>query len=248
MSMRGAIHAVWDVLVGGLGDGLYELKTMVARYPMPAIPLQRLRGRGEVVGDTTDIVIEGFPRCASSFAVAAFRLAQEPRAMTIANHTHMPAQAVEGVRRGLPTLILIRPAEDAIVSLLIRSERLGVRAALRGYLRFYEPLVPIREDLVIATFDQVVNDLGSVIERVNARFHTAFAVFTTTEENLARIDHEIELDYGSRARSPEHLERIIPRPSAVREELRSSTLIRVRAEAPVPTRRRADAVYATLTS
>lgn len=244
MAKPRAFHDVREALTGGL----YELKTMAARYPALAIPLQRARGRGEVVGDTTDIVIEGFPRCASSFAVAAFRLAQEPRAMSIANHTHMPAQAIAGVRRGIPTLILIRPAEDAVVSLLIRNESLGVPAALRGYLRFYEPLVRVRGDVVIASFDQVVTDFGSVIERVNARFHTTFAGFTHSEGNLARIDREIEADYGSRSRSAEHLERIIPRPSALRDELKASLLARFRAEAPGPTRRRADAVYATLTS
>jgi hypothetical protein len=239
-----AFHDVREALAGGL----YELKTMAARYPALAIPLQRARGRGEVVGDTTDIVIEGFPRCASSFAVAAFRLAQEPRAMAVANHTHMPAQAIAGVRRGIPTLILIRPAEDAVVSLLIRNLGLGVSPALRGYLRFYEPLVGVRRDIVIASFDQVVNDFGSVIERVNARFHTVFAGFDPSEENLARIDREIEVDYGSRARSPEHLERIIPRPSVLRDELKASLQARFRAEVPGPLRRRADAVYTTLTS
>ena len=67
---------------------------------MIALPLQRIRGRGELIDDDTQVVIEAFPRCASSFAVAAFRLAQEPNPTHIAHHTHMPAQVMEGVRAG----------------------------------------------------------------------------------------------------------------------------------------------------
>jgi hypothetical protein len=233
---------------GALAGGLYELKTIAARYPAVALPLERVRGRGRVIGDTTDIVIEGFPRCASSFAVAAFRLAQEPRAMTIADHTHMPAQAIDGVRRGIPTLVLIRRAEDAIVSLLIRNDDLRPRPALRGYLRFYGPLVRVRDGIVVATFDEVVSDFGSVIERVNARFRTHFHPFVHSEENLARIEHEIEVDYGSRATSGERLDRIIPWPSARREEMKRALRRRFRRETSDAARHRAEVVYATLTT
>jgi hypothetical protein len=233
---------------GALAGGLYELKTIAARYPAVALPLERLRGRGRVIDDTTDIVIEGFPRCASSFAVAAFRLAQEPRAMTIADHTHMPAQAIDGVRRGIPTLVLIRRAEDAIVSLLIRNDDLRPSPALRGYLRFYEPLVRFRDGIVVATFEEVVGDFGSVIERVNARFRTRFHPFVHSGENLARIEREIEVDYGSRATSPEQLDRIIPWPSERREEMKATLRSRFRRATSDAARHRAEVAYATLTS
>lgn len=247
-----ALRDVRRAVAAGVHDLPYELKTIVARYPMLALPLQSARGHGEVVGDTTDIVIEGFPRCASSFAVAAFRLAQEPRAMTIANHTHMPAQVIEGVRRGIPTLMLIRPAEDAVVSLLIRNPELSVRAALRGYLRFYMPLLPDARRFVTATFDEVVHDLARPIERLNSRYGTSFAPFVHSAENLARIDREIEDDYRSRAQpSPgaaESLERIIPRPSESREALKDSVRRRFAEQAPKTYRRRATTVYARLTT
>ena len=67
-----------------VGSAAYGLKSRLAAVPALALPIARARGRGEVVGPQTDVVIESFPRCASSFAVAAFRLAQEPRATRIA--------------------------------------------------------------------------------------------------------------------------------------------------------------------
>src|SRR5437868_13667498 len=63
----------------------YEAKTLLARYPSLALPIARRRGHGEVLDDATEIVIEGYPRAASSFAVAAFRAAQG-RPVGVAHH------------------------------------------------------------------------------------------------------------------------------------------------------------------
>ena len=228
-------------------DVVYSLKTEVARYPSVGLPLERIRGRGNVIDEATDIVIEGFPRCASSFVVAAFRLAQEPNAMNVADHTHMPAQVIHGVRRGIPTMVLIRPAEAAVVSLLIRNHFLSVRTALRGYVRFYETLVPFAGGFVTATFDEIVHDLGEPIERLNSMFGTAFAPFLHTPANLARIAREIEDDYRTRTDDPDRLERIIPRPSVVRDRTKEVVERRFHDEAPQRDLRRATAVYRSLT-
>lgn len=234
--------------MSALAGAWYEAQTIVATVPTIARPLQRLRGPERRVRDDTDIVIEGFPRSASSFAVAAFRLAQEPRAMRIADHSHSPAEVIAGVRRGLPVLLLIRPAEPAVVSHLIRNPDLPARSVLRGYLRFYETLAPYRRDVVVGTFDQVTTDLGAVTERINDRFGTSFAPFLHTPEHLARIEREIEDDYAARAGSHDERERIVPRPSTDRERIRDEVVARYRREAPPDLRRRADRVYGLLTS
>ena len=240
------IRAPWPS--GTLAGPRYELKTIVARHPRVAIPIERIRGRGEVTRDNTNVVIEAFPRSASSFAVAAFRLAQEPRATRIANHTHMPALVIDGVRRGISTLVLVREAQAAVVSLLIHDPRLPVRSALRGYLRFYEPLVAYRGGFTVGTFEQVTTDLGSVIRRLNDRSGSSFRAFHHTPENLARIEREIREDYGSRTRSERHLERTIPWPREARARIKEEVGERFRREAPPSLLRRADAVARALTT
>ena len=227
-------------------DVLYDAKTSIARYPAVAMPLQRLRHRGELVDERTQVVIEAFPRCASSFAVAAFRLAQEPNPTHIAHHTHMPAQVLEGVRRGLPTLVLLRPAPDAIVSHLIRNPDLGPAAAMRGYLRFYGPLVARRGDFVTATFGEVVGSFGVAMDRLNERFGTAFTPFEHTPDNGARIDGEIERDYRAREGTGAHLEAVIPRPSASREAIKAEVAERVRRQVSPRVLADAHAVYRAL--
>jgi hypothetical protein len=227
-------------------DTLYDAKTSLARYPVVAVPIQRLRGHGELVDDRTEVVIEAFPRCASSFAVAAFRLSQEPSPTTIAHHTHMPAQVMEAARRALPTMVLVRDPADAVVSHVIRNPGLGVRPAMRGYLRFYEPLVPLRGAFVTATFDEVVGDFGAAIERLNARFGTTFGLFEHTAANVARIEGEIERDYRSREGSGARLEAVIPRPSASREAIKAEVRERVRREVSPRFIAEAHAIYRTM--
>lgn len=223
----------------------YHLKTLVARYPTLALPIQRLRGRGEVLADDTEIVIESFPRCASSFAVAAFRLAQEPHASRIAHHTHTPAQVLAATRRRVPTLVLIRSPEDAVLSHVIHTPALTPAVSLRGYVRFHEPLLPHRSGFVVGMFEEVVGDFGAVIERVNHRFGTAFRPFEHRPEHLARLDREIAEDYRSRARSQQDLDRIVPLPSERRREMKDRLRAEYRAVS-AGLRRRAEAAYDTL--
>lgn len=245
-SASGRLLGSADVFRQVLADMLYDVKTVVARHPAVALPIQRRRGHGEVIDETTQVVIEAFPRCASSFAVAAFRLAQEPRSTSIAHHTHMPAQVLEGVRRGIPTLVLIRPATDAIVSHLIRNPELGARAAMRGYLRFYEPLARRRGGFVTATFEEVTTSFGSAIERLNARFGSSFSPFEHTRANVERIEGEIERDYRTRERPGERFEAMVPRPSASRDAVKRDVRERVRREVPPSQVARAHAVYRAL--
>ena len=51
------------------------LVRLTAKYPSLALPIARRR-HGVPVGPSTEVVIEGFPRSGTSFAVAAFRIAQ----------------------------------------------------------------------------------------------------------------------------------------------------------------------------
>jgi hypothetical protein len=225
---------------------LYDAKTTVARYPRVAIRVQRLRRRGELLDEHTQVVIEAFPRCASSFAVAAFRLAQEPRFTHIAHHTHMPAMVISAAAEGVPTMVLVREPVQALVSFLIRSPDVPPAAAARGYLRFYEPLVPHRRGFVTATFEEVIGSFGDAIRRLNGRFGTDFTPFEHTPENVRRIEDEIEHDYVAREGRGQRLEAVIPRPSAAREASKAHVAERVRREVGARTLARAHAVYRAL--
>jgi hypothetical protein len=226
---------------------VYLARNQAARYPVVALPIERALHRGEVVDDRTDIVIEGAPSSANSFAVAAFRAAQEPRTTRIAHHTHAPAQIIRAERLCVPALVLIREPEEAVLSLVVRTRSLTPVVALRAWVGFYESLLPHRESFVVGTFHDVVSDFGAVTRRVNERFGRAFVEFRHTEANVARIMGEIE--GHQRAVNPdgrEH-ERLIPRPSEVRNQLKREMRPRYR-EAPHALKARAGSLFDRLSA
>lgn len=221
--------------------GLFEAKTIVAKYPALAMPIARRR-HGVPVDERTRIVIEGFPRTGTSFAVAAFDLAQGGT-VRIACHVHAPAQILGGLRRGLPVVAIAREPEDTVLSFMIRNPHLGASTGLRGYLRFYEPLHPHLAGIVVGTFDQVTDDVGAVIRRVNERFGTDFAAFEQTEENVRRVFEAIETDYRKRLPEGEALEREVARPSEWRRERKEELRAAYRSPGTAGLRRRAERVF-----
>lgn len=224
--------------------GAFEAKTVIARYPALALPIARRR-HGEPVDDRTEIVIEGFPRSGTSFAVAAFRRGQG-RDVRIACHVHAPAQILEGARRAIPTVLIVREPEATCVSFAIRNPHLSMKQSIRGYLRFHEPLASVRRRIVVATFDEVTKDLGSVIERVNARYGTSYARYEHGETEDAAVFDEIDQDYKKRL-SGESFDRAVARPSEARDAMKPKVAAAYRAGDVTALRQRAERIYARLT-
>jgi len=145
-----------------------EARPFIGRWPSAA---RRFR-TGEFPTRATEVCIEGFLRSGNTFAVIAFQHAQ-PRQVSIAHHVHAAGAVIAAVRMGTPTIVLIRPPEESVLSYVTRWPELTIGHALRGYTRFYAPLVAHRDRFVIGRFDEVTTDLGMVMRRVNKRFGPA---------------------------------------------------------------------------
>lgn len=170
-----------------------------------------------VVDKKTEIVIEGFPRSANTFAVAAFLVAQQ-RSIRIAHHVHGPAQITLAQKYGIPAIVLIRNPLDAITSLLIRQPYVKVKYAFENYLRFYEALLPVRRDFVIASFEDVIADFGQIIHRVNRVFGVEFHVFQHSDEILDRV-YELVEEMDRRDTGLQKVSEVtVARPSVEREK------------------------------
>ncbi|HLB61582.1 MAG TPA: hypothetical protein VJN50_02420 [Actinomycetota bacterium] len=220
---------------------LYEVKTVVARHPAPALPAARWRGHGVLLGPDTDILIEGFPRSANSFAVAAFGMAQ-PGPVGIAHHIHAPAHVIAAVRDRVPAMVLARDPEDAVLEFVIARPYLTPRQALRGFLRFYEPLLPYRGGFVVGDFPQVTTDFGEVVERVNALFGAAFVPFEHTPTNESACFEAMDRFWRGKV-DGETLERIVGRPSSVRDAMKARLEAVYRSPELAALRRRAEDLY-----
>jgi len=232
----------------GLGRLRRRVHGWLGGHPALYLPLVARRrafdGTRKALGRDTELVIEGFPRCGNSFAFAAFRLSQ-PRPVAIAHHLHAPAQVLAAARRGTPALVLVRPPDDAVVSLLLRAPGWEPDEALGAYRRFYEALLPCRDAFVLATFAEVVGDFGAVVRRLNRRFGTSFVEFEHTPENVQRCFDYLDGVSSTNGHGPA-LEMAVARPSAARDGRKGE--VRARLEAPelVTLRARAQRVHDAL--
>ncbi len=132
-----------------------------------------------VVTRDTDLVIDGYTRSATTYAVYAFQVAQ-PRPVRLAHHLHAPAQILAAARWGIPTILLIRDPEGAVLSQVVREPGVTVRDALVSWRRFYEVTLRRPGAFVVGEFAQVTTDMGRVTRDLNERFGTSFAEFERT--------------------------------------------------------------------
>jgi hypothetical protein len=223
------------------------LQTHAGKHPAAFYGLYRLarKEQARVVTPETQLVIEGFPRSANSFARVTFNRTQRGK-VRIATGLHVPAQVIRAARWRIPTLVLIRRPKDAVLSFAIRDP-ISVEQALRYYLSFYETVEGYGDAYVLGTFEEVTGDFGRVIRRLNDRFGTSFSPFHHNERNveavLARVERNSKRKFGDA-----HWENKASRPVAAREETKRK--LEHELEGPEAGRllSRAEAVYSRLTA
>ena len=222
------------------------LQIYAGKHPAAFYGLYRLarKDQGRVVTPETQLVIEGFPRSANSFARVAFNRAQNER-VRIANGLHVPAQVIRASRWRIPTLVLIRRPKDAVLSFAIRDP-ISLNLALRYYLSFYETVEAYRGAYVLGLFEEVTEDFGRVIQHLNDRFATTFSPFRHDEQNvegvLARIERNSRKRFGEAS-----LENKASLPFAAREEKKHVLGYELEAPKHRGLMARAQAVYDRLT-
>jgi len=202
---------------------LYELQSILSQYPKIFFPLLLLRpkNRNLIVRKQTEITIEGFPRSGNTFSVVAFQVAQQ-RPVVIARHTHAPAQVINAVNLGIPVMVLIRKPVDAISSLLIRQPHMTISQGFRSYNRYYNRIMPYKNQYIVATFDEIISNYGNAIKRINQFFGCSFKTFVHTKENIKKCFEVVEQmdkkDTGRRIVT----EISVGRPSQEREKLKDN--------------------------
>ena len=141
--------------------------------------------------------------------------------------TDAPAQLIAAATAHLPTIVVIRDPEGAILSQAVREPGIALRDALWAYERFYARLLPYRSWYVVADSNEVTTDFASVVRRLNARFGSRFREFEPSDENVAQCLAlmrersklpELLLRFESGTASLAEALSAVPRADAVREE------------------------------
>lgn len=144
-----------------------------------------------LVASDTDIVIEGFWRCANHHAVYAFMTSQEKSVKT-ANHFHAAAQIIRANKIGIPSVLLIREPRQAISSTSVYLNTDDVRNLLKYYVSFHEALLGIKSNIVISNFPTTTRHFDKVIAEVNRKFLTQFNVPTIDKAFEAKVRALVE--------------------------------------------------------
>ena len=177
----------------------------------------------------------------AKYPEVALPIARRRHGIPVGDETEL---VIEAARRRIPALVLVREPEATILSFVIRHPHVSMGQALRGYVRFYAPLLRYRRDFVASSFEDVTTDFGLVIRRVNERFGSTFDEFRHTPENVERCFARISGDYRERAGTNADFERTVARPSDERERIKDALRERFRDPRLTRGRQRAESVYA----
>lgn len=168
------------------------------------------------VSASTRLVIDGYPRSGNSYARAAFEYANAD--IPISTHRHSPRSIEAGIRRGIPVIVLIRQPRQAIVSALQYEPTPRPDWAIDLYRWFYQGILPLTADALIATFEEVTGDFGHVIRNCNARFGSDFVPYHRTDDSEKTVSDMID-EAARKEFSDDLLPRVTARPSAVRRSV-----------------------------
>ncbi|MGH2540829.1 MAG: hypothetical protein ACRDGK_09930 [Actinomycetota bacterium] len=155
------------------------------------LSLARRRYGDAVVGDSTELVIDGFTRTAVTFSVIAFQVAQR-RPVRLAHTIHSAAHVADAARRRVPCLVAIREPDDTVLSIAIREPDVTLSTALGAYARFCDLVARELDHVVVADFTEITTDFGPVIDRLNAKFATSFDRFEHDREHVDTVFEIIE--------------------------------------------------------
>ena len=180
-----------------LGNVLYSTKTLIGARPTLGVWVTRLRRPHLAFRDDTDVVVEGYPKSANAFVAHAFDTGQ-PRQLRVAHTTHVAGQVIAACRRGVPALVLIRDPAEAVSRIALVRPDISLDLLLRGWIRFYRPLLPWRSRFAVGPFAEVTSDLGAVMRRMNEKLGTSFTPFDHTPANVRATFEAMERDWATR--------------------------------------------------
>jgi hypothetical protein len=191
-----------------------------------------------------DLVIDGYPRSGNTFAKAMFLLTQGER-WGLLTHRHNPCSVAVAIKMGKPVLFIIRQPVDSIISWHLFTGQ-PLERIIAHYVVFHRKLLIYRDKMAIVTFDELTNDFPDVLRRLQKRaaldFNTAFEHDTLARQAIASIDDTTSFKDGA------DREKMIPRPSEWRRELKTKLAVELRTQCYAQAMADADRVYAQFSS
>ena len=174
-----------------------------------------------ICNQDTSFVLEAYPRSGNTFSIDFIRHTNTEKKLTIAHHTHNHNNILLGIHFGIPTIVLIRDPLDAISSYMIYSGK-NVETAAKNYYDFYSPLLKYKDSICYIKFEDIINNMNLVIEKINRTF-----CFDLNKSTNLVSDNEIvknmDRDRAKKNRSESEYIRTVGAPTKEREIIKKQT-------------------------
>lgn len=155
------------------------------------------KDRYALVDKDTELLIDGFPRSANTFAYAFIELTQPVK--KIAHHVHLPVQFSRSIRFSTPAVFLIRNPVDAAISMSIRRPTYFPYLIFLYYFLFHKRISKIINSLLIVKFEEVISDPNSIIRKLRNSQYSGFIEVEFTQNLKEMINKRVdELDMINR--------------------------------------------------
>ncbi len=145
-----------------------------------------------MAGPDCDLVIEGYPRSANTFAVMALRVMGN-EGLVVGNHYHSPMQVALAEKHRIPAIVLFRAPVPAVASFLAyHGGQVSAREALARYVHFYRSSLAHSRSFVAAPFEEVTSHFDLTLRRCNQRFGCRLQWLPHSEALERRVRSAIE--------------------------------------------------------
>lgn len=167
----------------------------------------------------TEIMIDGFPRSANTFAVESF-LAANP-GHSVAHHLHDRHRVRRAIARGIPVVLIVRNPDGCVNSFLNAGFEPSKADYLYGeYTTFYRDLLDRLSDVTIAEFSEITTSWPDVIRRFNKRFATTYTAMANSDDEIMKRVEDFGKShaFGQATFDAEKFEKVVSRPSRSRTD------------------------------
>ncbi|HOI28595.1 MAG TPA: hypothetical protein PLZ15_02460 [Melioribacteraceae bacterium] len=155
------------------------------------------KNKYSLVKKDTELLIDGFPRSANTFAYTFIELTQPVK--KIAHHVHLPVQFYRGIRFRTPAVLLLRNPVDAAISMSIRRPTYFPYLIFLYYYLFHKKIWEIINDTLVIKFEEVISDPNSIIRKLRSKNCSGLSEVELTDKLKERINKRVdELDMKNR--------------------------------------------------
>jgi len=173
----------------------------------------------------TEIVIDGFPRSANTFAVESFLMANTGH--SVAHHLHDRRRIRKAVKWGIPVILIIREPDGCVNSFVNAITTTPADFFFTEYAKFYEGLTDILSGVIVAEFFEITTAWPAIIDRFNLKFGTDYDAVSaeSSEQVFQRVDEFGKSHaFGDAQFTDAKFEKVVSRPSSTRSDLHVSEL------------------------